>query len=322
MIHSTAIIGSSNAQCVRAGIHTNVLSATLLLASLLTFANALSQDLEPRAYTNAPIGLNFLIAGYGNTQGGVVVDPSIPLENANIEVNAGLLAYARSFGIAGRSAKFDVAAPYASLTGSADFLQSRYVREVDGFGDPRLRFSINLHGAPALSMREIAAYRPDLIIGASLSVWAPLGQYDPDRLINIGTNRWALKPELGLSQALGRWTFETVGAIAFYADNDRFFGGHRRTQHPVSSIQGGMTRSFGSGTWVALFGTYYTGGRANVDGVRGRNLQSNSRVGVTLSLPVSRHNSIKLYANTGVSIRTGSDFDGFGIAWQYRWESS
>jgi hypothetical protein len=236
-------------------------------------------------------------------------------------VNAGVLAYARSFGIAGRSAKFDLTAPYASLSGSADFKNSHYLREVDGFGDPRLRISINLYGAPALSMREIAAYHPDLIIGASLSVWAPLGQYDPERLINIGTNRWAFKPELGLSQALGRWTFEAVGAIALYADNDRFFGGHRRTQDPVVSVQGGLTRSFGSGTWVALFGTYYSGGRADVDGVRGRNLQNNSRVGLTLSLPVSRQHSIKMYANTGVSTRTGSDFDGIGVAWQYRWES-
>ena len=41
--------------------------------------------------------------------------------------------------------------------------------------------------------------------------------------------------------------------------------------------------------------------------------------GATLALPVNRHHSIKLYASTGLSIRTGTDYDAVGAAWQYRW---
>jgi len=289
-------------------------------AAALTLTSAPhAQDLEPRLYANAPIGLNFAIVGYGYTEGGVVVDPSIPLDNAKIEVHGAVLAYAHSFAAWGRSAKFDAIASYASLSGEADFAGQRQTRDVSGWADPRLRFSINLYGAPAMSLREIGAYRQDLIVGASLTVSPPLGQYDEERLINIGTHRWVIKPEFGLSKAVGPWVLELIGAAQLYEDNDEFLTDQTREQEPVYSVQGGGIRVFSSGAWLALFATYYTGGRTTVDGVRGRDLKENSRVGVTYTIPVNRSNSLKLYANTGVSTRTGSDFDSVGLAWQYRW---
>ena len=293
---------------------------TLIALLLLVSLHANAQELEPRAYSNAPVGLNFLIFGYGYAQGGVVVDPSIPLTNADIRVHTGVFAYARSLGLWGRSAKFDVVAPFASLSGTADVNGEPRERDVSGFGDVRLRFSLNLRGAPALSLREMAAYRQDLVIGASLQVLIPVGQYDPSKLVNIGSNRWAVKPELGLSKTLGRWTLELAGGAAFYQDNDDFFGGGRtREQAPIYSVQGGAIYNFRSGVWIAISGTYYTGGRTTVDGVRGDDLQENARFGATLAWPVNRSNSLKFYANTGVLTRTGTDFDAGGIAWQYRW---
>jgi hypothetical protein len=178
---------------------------------------------------------------------------------------------------------------------------------------------VNFYGAPALSLQEFAGYRQDLIVGASLQVSAPLGQYDADKLVNIGTNRWAVKPELGVSKAWGSWTLELATGVTFYSDNDDFLSGKTREQDPIYSVQGHLIYSFRSGVWGALNATYYTGGRATVDGVQGDNLQQNSRLGATVALPLDRHNSIKLYASTGVSTRTGSDFDAIGIAWQYRW---
>ncbi|HKQ15839.1 MAG TPA: transporter [Steroidobacteraceae bacterium] len=286
---------------------------------LLVASAAHAQELEPRLYANAPVGLNFAIAGYGYTSGGVTVDPSIPLDNAKIEVQSAVLAYAHSFAAWRRSAKFDVIGTYSSLSGRADVAGQPQTREVSGWGDPRLRFSINLHGAPALTLPEMRSYRQDLIVGASLTAWVPVGQYDPQRLVNLGTNRWSLKPELGVSQAFGPWIVELIGAAQFYEDNDDFFNHRTREQEAVYSVQGGGIRSFSSGAWLALFATYYSGGRTTVDGVRGADFKENSRIGLTLTLPVNRNNSVKLYANTGVSTRTGSDFDALGIAWQYRW---
>jgi hypothetical protein len=287
---------------------------------LLIGSNAsMAQELEPRAYGNAPVGLNFLIAGFSDARGGVVLDPSIALDEANIRVQSGVLAYARSLGLGGRSAKFDVIAPYAELSGRAQFEGRPVERDVAGIGDARLRFSYNLHGAPALSLRDISAYRQDLIIGMSVQLWVPLGQYDAARLVNIGSNRWAIKPEIGLSKALGRWTLEFAAAVALFEDNHRFLGQRTREQAPVYSVQSGIIYSFANGAWFALGGTYYTGGRTKVDDVSGNDLQNNSRLGLTLALPVNRRNSIRFHANTGVSIRSGSNFDAASISWQYRW---
>ena len=66
------------------------------LAAFLAFSfSAKGQDLEPRTYANTPVGLNFLIAGYGYTAGGVATDPALPIENTQVELHSGVLAYAR-----------------------------------------------------------------------------------------------------------------------------------------------------------------------------------------------------------------------------------
>ena len=301
-----------------------LLAASALLAACLyglSFASApcRAQELEPRAYANAPIGLNFLIGGYAYSEGGLAVDPSIPLENAKLEIHSSVFAYARSFEAWGRSAKFDVIAPYASLSGTADVAGQPREREVSGWADPRLRVSVNLVGAPALSLREIQAYRQNVIVGLSLQAWAPVGQYDTDRVVNLGANRWVIKPELGVSKALGRWTLEFAAAASFYEDNDEYQSNRTREQEPIYSAQCSVIYSFTQGVWIAAGGTYFTGGRTTIDGVQGDTLQENTRFGVIVTLPINRNNSLRLYANTGVSTRIGTDFDSTGIAWQYRW---
>jgi hypothetical protein len=178
---------------------------------------------------------------------------------------------------------------------------------------------VNLYGAPALSLQDFASYRQELIIGTSLQVSVPLGQYDPDKLVNIGTNRWSIKPELGISKALGPLTLELTTGVTMYTDNHDFFGGKTREQAPIYSAQGHVSYTLGAGFWVALDGTYYTGGRTTVDGVEGNDLQKNTRLGATVVLPVNRYMSVKLYGSTGVSTRTGSDFNAGGLFLQYRW---
>jgi hypothetical protein len=137
--------------------------------------------------------------------------------------------------------------------------------------------------------------------------------------VNLGTNRWSIKPELGISKAWGPWALELSGGVTFYGDNHDFFGGKRREQDPVYSVQGHLTYSFPNGVWAALTAIEIGGGRTTLDGVRKDDRQKNDRVGMTLALPIDRQNSIKLVANSGVYARTGTDFDIIGIAWQHRW---
>ncbi|MGZ5586729.1 MAG: transporter [Methylobacter sp.] len=279
---------------------------------------AKGQDLEPRTYANTPVGLNFLVMGYSHTDGGVATDPALPIEDAQVEVHSTVFAYARSLDVFGTSAKFDVALPYAWVSGSAKALGQFRDRDVSGFVDPRFHFSINLFGAPAQSLEEFANYQQDTIVGTSLEVTAPGGQYDADKLLNLGTNRWSIKPEIGISKRLEPVTFEVAGGVRFYTTNNDFLGGKIREQEPIYSVQGHLIYSFGYGIWAAVDGTFYTGGRNTVDGIKGNSQFENTRVGATLALPVNRYHSVKLYYSMAVSGLTGSGFDVAGIAWQYR----
>ncbi len=294
--------------------------APLLLLACVAWPAVLSaQDIEPRAYSNAPVGVNFLIAGYAYTRGGISFDPALPIDNEHLETNSGVFAYARTLDFRGFSGKFDVIAPYTFLSGSAIYHGDPVTREVDGFVDPRFRLSVNLYGAPALSLPDFAAYRQDLIIGASLQVQAPWGQYDSTRLVNLGTNRWYFKPELGVSKALGPWTLEATGAVTFFTDNTDFYGGSRREQKPLYAVRTSAIYNFPSGIWGSLDVTYFAGGRTTVNGSLDSNLQQNWRVGGTLAFPIDRRNSIKLHGSSGAASRTGNDFDLVSIGWQHRW---
>lgn len=285
----------------------------------LTSAGLHAQELEPRAYSNTPVGLNFLFAGYVYTEGKIAFDPSLGVANGQYHANTAVLAYARSLNAWGNSAKFDVILPYSSFSGSALAGGLIREREMSGFGDPRFRFSVNFYGAPALTLKEFAGYQQDVIVGASLQVTAPLGEYDNSKLLNLGNNRWSFKPELGVSKAWGPWTVELAPSVTLYTDNTDFNNGRTFSQEPLYALQGHVIYGFASGTWLSLNSLYFTGGRTTVNGVEGNNRQANSRVGLTLALPVNRHHSVKLNASTGTSTRTGSDFSAVGIAWQYRW---
>jgi len=278
-----------------------------------------AQDIEPRAYSNAPVGVNFLIAGYAYTKGGLAFGSASPITQPDLNSSTAVVAYARVLDLWGMSAKFDATVPYTWLDGSAQFKGQSVPRKVDGFANSAFRLSVNLYGAPALSLKEFAAFEQDLIVGASFRVVAPWSQYDDTKLVNIGANRWSFKPEIGISKALGRWTLEATAAATFFTDNDDFFGGSTLSQDPIYSVQGHVIYGFESGIWTSLDATYFNGGRTTIDGVRDSNLQQNWRFGGTLAVPVNRAHSIKFYVSSGVAARTDNNYDLVGVAWQYRW---
>ena len=175
-----------------------------------------------------------------------------------------------------------------------------------------------LYGAPALSLEEFRDYQQDLVIGTSLEVSPPLGQYDSDKLLNVGANRWSFKPEVGISKTLGRLTLEISTAIRFYTDNNNFLDGKTLQVNPLYSVQSHLIYSVTPGIWLGLDGLYYAGGTGAIDGNKSESL-ANARIGLTVALPINRYNSVKLYGTTGVYTKTGTDFDQLGIAWQLRW---
>jgi hypothetical protein len=289
----------------------------LVLMVMATAAR--SQSLEPRAYSNSPVGLNFLVAGYAHTEGKIAFDPTLPIVDAKFDAQTGVLAYARSLDVWGESAKFDVVLPVSSFTGNALVSGQSRQRDVSGFNDPRFRFSVNFYGAPALSVEEFAGYQQDVIVGASVQVSPPLGQYDDSKLINLGDNRWSFKPELGISKAWGPWIAEIAPNATFYTDNSDFNEGNRFAREALYAVEAHLIYTFTPGMWLSLDGTYFSGNRTSLNGVPADNRQENTRAGATFALPVDRSNSLKFYVSGGTSTRTGAYFNAVGLAWQYRW---
>lgn len=296
------------------------LTGGFLLALALGALPAQAQDLEPRAYAPSPIGANFLNLNYSYSSGEVLFDPAVPITDVHAYINGVTTAYGHTFPLFGRFASAAIAVPYAfgSLNGNVGEDHQRITRS--GLGDMRLRFVVNLVGGPALTMKEFRARKPETTLGFSLVVSAPTGQYSPEKLINIGTNRWALRPEFGLSYPTGPWTLEASAGVWLFTDNTHTYPGENvRSQAPLFTFQAHGGYTFRPGLWVALDTTFYGGGRTSTNGVPGDTRQSNSRVGVTFSLPLSRFHSIKFLAATGVSARVGSRFDSYAIAYQFLW---
>ena len=294
-----------------------MLWAAALTSSTLPGAHA--QQLEPRTYNNAPIGLNFLIAAYQYEWGDVLLDPSLPIKNANAKVNAVALGYSRVLDFWGESGTLAVLLPYAWILANGEVEGQPESVNRSGFGDLGLRLSVNLLGAPALSLEEFRNYRQDTIVGGSLTISAPTGQYDNTKLVNVGTNRWSFKPEVGVSKALGQWILEGAAGVTFYTDNNEYLGNNVRQQDPLYALQAHVSYTFTPRLWGALDGTYYFGGRTSVNGTPDPEVEANTRWGATLAQSLDIHNSIKLYVSSGLVARTGTNFTTVGIAWQYRW---
>jgi len=282
-------------------------------------ALALAQELEPRAYSNAPVGTSFAIAGYTRLSGPVLPSPSIAAIDIDARVNVYTLGYARFVELFGRSANFAIVLPYveADLTGSVGDNSGQIHRA--GIGDLHVRGAINLFGHPALTPQEFAKRGDTLSGGASLNVVAPTGQYEGYRLINVGTNRWAFKPDVGMSWPLGKWFTEAAAGVWIFTDNDDFFGGHRRSQEALTVYQLHVGYNFRPGLWLAVDYGRYIGGRTSIDDVPKDDEQHNSRVGLALSLPVARGWSAKLAWSKGTVVRVGGDYRIASLAVQYRW---
>jgi hypothetical protein len=291
--------------------------AVLLLAA----AAAWGQELEPRAYSASPVGTNFVVAGYSRLRGEVLTDPSLPIKNVQADIGLYVLGYARTFGLAGRAASFGVVVPYARADVSGDVFDA--TREVyrAGIGDARLRLAVNLYGNPALTPREFAERESGPLIGASLSVITPTGQYEPARLVNVGSHRWALKPEVGFSYPLGAWFFEASAGAWLFGDNNNFFGGQRRSQEPLYISQVHVGYNFRPGLWLSLNGAYASGGRTTVNGVENEDVQHNSRYGATLSVPLNTGWSAKIAWSKGYTVRAGGNYELTSVVLQYRWFS-
>ncbi len=290
------------------------------VVAILLLGQATAQDLDPRRYTNIPVGQNFLALAFAYSEGDVNFSSSIPLSDAKIRIDGPALAYLRTFALAGKSASVDVLLPYACIGGSAVLDGERARRDVCGLGDTALRVSYNFFAAPAAELRDFVRQKKTTVVGASVQIGMPTGQYDSDKLVNIGANRWYIKPEIGVTVPWNKWSFEFAAGARIFTDNSDFVGDVNVAQDPLYNIQSHVIYDLSPRQWVSLDGNYFFGGNTTVDGVPSESRQNNSRLGLTWTFALNSKHLLKFLAHTGVIGRISNDSDTFTVAWSYRWE--
>jgi len=300
----------------------------VLAAAVLGAAHAAQgQELNPRAYVIAPVGTSAINLGYSHFDGNPDVAGAAPITDAEGSVDLAAFGYYRSVALLGRSANFALTIPYAvgDFTGIvAD--APRHARR-SGFADSSLRFSVNLIGGPAMDPNEFAKWQQDILLGVSLKIVAPTGQYDPTKLINWGTNRWAFKPEIGYSQRWNHWVLDGYAAVWFFTTNPEFFsynqlfpGVRSKTQSPVTALEAHLSYDVRPRLWISLDANFWEGGETSVNGVpKVATYQRSSRVGITASIPLTAHHSIKVSYSDGAYVRYGGNYREIFASWQYGW---
>ena len=282
-----------------------------------------AQDLSPRAYVITPTGFNAITMTWSYFNGGLNLNGTIPVTGATGTFNIVSFTYYHSFNLFGRSANIAVSLPYGIGTFQGMLQQRQISVYRSGLLDFGARFSVNLIGGPAMPIEKFARWKQKVLLGASLKIVAPTGQYDPVKLVNWGINRWAFKPELGYSQHWGNWLLDAYAGVWFYTTNSAFYGvpsPKPQTEEPVGALEGHLSRNFKTGTWASLDGNFWWGGVTSLSGIQNlATRQTGSRIGATVAWRFSRHQSLKVSYSDGTYIRFGGNYQAVQAAWQYSW---
>jgi hypothetical protein len=309
------------------GYRCSLSGSALLCALCLGSGVCRAQDLAPRAYTITPLRSNAITLTWSFNDGEIIFEGAIPIKDASGTYQVPVLSYYHSFSLFGRSANIVALVPYAegNFQGTVQGEESHVHRS--GLADSAFRFAVNLKGAPAMPAREFVKWQQKVLLGASLKVVAPTGQYDATRLINWGANRWGFKPDFGYSQRWNHWLVDGYAGVWFYTTNSEFFsrnafypGTRSQSQNPIVVFEGHLSYDVKPRLWLSVDGNYWFGGRTSVNGVENSNSsQRNSRIGGTVSVPVSQHHSLKFSYSDAGYIRFGGRYKNVSAAWQYSW---
>lgn len=278
-----------------------------------------SQELEPRNYSVIPKDVKGLAFGYSLSSGSIVTDATSPLSDFDVishSVSAGAF---RSFGIFGKLARVQFSIPFVYMSGDLKVNGKDTTGTRTGFADSRFRIGVNIFGSPALSPIEYQKFKEETVLGASVVVSIPTGQYDNNKLINLGSNRWGFKPEIGFSYGYNRFYFEVYSGVWFFTANNEFFKTNTMEQDPILSLQAHTIYVFPSGIWLGLDGSYFYGGKSLINGSYQNDLMNNSRLGGVLGYPINVNHSLKIQAHTGLTTFTGSSYTVFTLLYQYIW---
>jgi len=303
---------------------------SLLLSAAITgcsLSAVWAQDLAPRAYVITPVHSNAVTFTYSFYNGDILLDGSAPITDASGTVSVPTFSVYHSLSFFGRSANIVASLPYGVGNFQGNVAGNETAIYRSGLLDSIFRLAVNLKGGPAMDVPEIRKWRQKTLVGVSIKLVAPTGQYDPTKLVNYGANRWAFKPEVGLSRRWGDWVLDTYGGAWLYTTNHDYYsrnavypGTRSQGQNPIGSFEGHLSYDVKPRLWASLDGNFWFGGQTSINGVvDSKTLQLNSRIGGTLSVPVSKRQSLKISYSHGDYTHFGGDFNNVSFAWQYSW---
>lgn len=289
----------------------------LALLLLVLAKGAYAQDLEPRRWSLMPTGLNFVGVGAAYSFGDILFDPVLEIEDAEFDMTHVMLGYVHSFALFGKSARLDMNVPFANGTWSGLLRGEPAQVERVGLGDPRFRLSLLLYGGPAQTPAEFAASeQSNTVVGVAVAVTAPLGEYSRDRLINLGANRWVVRPQLGVTHTRGRWTYELTGSVFYYSDNDEFFNNSKLENDALYAVQGHLIYTFRPGLWVSASTAYGTGADPTINGVPKDAETGNWLTALSAGIPIDPTQGLKFtWLRTRTQEDTGVNLDALLIAY-------
>jgi hypothetical protein len=286
-----------------------------------------AQDLVPRAYVITPINSNAVILTYSFYSGGLLFNNVLPITGATSTIHISVFSYYHTLSFFGRSANITASLPYGVGHFQGEFIDNETMLYRSGLLDSTFRFSMNLNGGPAMSVKEFQSWQQKTILGVSLKVVAPTGQYDGTKLINNGSHRWAFKPELGYSRRWGHWVLDAYGAVWFFTTNPEFWshnafvpGTQSQSQKPIGALEGHLSYDVKPRFWVSLDANTWFGGSTSLSGVEDpQTFQASSLIGASASIPLGKHQSLKVGYNSSDYVRFGSNYQNVSVAWQYSW---
>ncbi len=277
-----------------------------------------------------PVHGNGITLTYSYYTGSIDFNGAAPITGATGQYSVPSFAYYHSFSFFGRSANVLGVLPYGvgNFEGLAFGQQKTAYRS--GLLDTGFRLSVNLKGGPAMGLPQFVKWKQKTLIGASLKVIAPTGQYNPDLLVNWGSNRWSFKPEVGYSKRFEKkWLLDAYAGAWFFTTNQQYYSvpppPKPQSLSPVGSFEGHLSYDFKPFLWASLDGNFWFGGTATNGGITvPATKQTASRIGVTGSFPLTKRSakeqqSIKVSFSRGAYVRFGGDYTNVSVAWQYSW---
>lgn len=204
-------------RCVYRGL------TVVLIAAVMLIPSCGAQDLAPRAYLITPLHSNAINTTYSFYNGGLDMNGVVPVHDARGRYSMPNFGLYHSFSLFGRSANLAASIPYGvgTFKGTVEGTEEEIYRL--GLGDVGLRFTVNVLGGPAMPLPEFLKWRQRTVLGVTLKVIAPTGQYDPTKLVNWGINRWAFKPEIGYSRRVGKWLVDGYGGAWLFTTSQEFY---------------------------------------------------------------------------------------------------